>query len=514
MKKQKGIADNYKPKTCIYKHREWRGLKDTLYDFGQWLKLWGILIGWVLSHPIQNVKALFRYRWMYTYLTVAAFFDRLMSHMKGAALRAARNNMNTLAKIVTQHLTVLFSADEHLHPHSKKAKEKSDHIILIDELLPGIFGAGFKGYHTILYQVAPMYLPSLINQHAPVHYISQTESYGLPADVCPLPSFEAGVAIEDDYCKVGKCFVSCNMPCDGSIMTTTIQDRRHGLPTIPLNVPLRWKREEVMDYAVKEYKSVIKFIEEQTGEKYDYDALREACEIWNEQTRCKMEKWELNKTDIPPHTGSTAWLYRIFEYQFACGNAVALKNDKKVNAILRKQVAEGKFPKTVRHRAVIWNTPCNNYANFNEWLLDCWGIDSVCEMIDFQGSEIIDTSTPETLLYGIAKMAQGSTMRVHTKGGYEVILDDLWVKMEEFNADMVIMFDQISCKGVGAISGLFEEEATRRNVKFVWVKQDLMDPTSISRRDMRDNINAYMKTVMREEPLDESLVEFDDSESW
>ena len=79
---------------------------------------------------------------------------------------------------------------------------------------------------------------------------------------------------------------------------------------------------------------------------------------------------------------------------------------------------------------------------------------------------------------------------------------------------MVIMFDQISCKGVGAISGLFEEEATRRNVKFVWVKQDLMDPTSISRRDMRDNINAYMKTVMREEPLDESLLEFDDSECW
>ena len=93
-------------------------------------------------------------------------------------------------------------------------------------------------------------------------------------------------------------------------------------------------------------------------------------------------------------------------------------------------------------------------------------------------------------------------------------MDDLWVKMEEFNADMVIMFEQISCKGVAAISGLFEEQAMKRNVKFVWVKQDLMDPTSISRRDMRDDINKFMKTVMREEPLDESLVDFDDSESW
>ena len=63
--KKKGIADNYQPKTGLYKHREWRGFKDTMYDFGQWLKLWGILLAWVLKHPIQNIKALFRYRWMY-----------------------------------------------------------------------------------------------------------------------------------------------------------------------------------------------------------------------------------------------------------------------------------------------------------------------------------------------------------------------------------------------------------------------------------------------------------------
>ena len=28
-----------KEKTGIARHRRWRGLKDTLYDYGQWLKL-------------------------------------------------------------------------------------------------------------------------------------------------------------------------------------------------------------------------------------------------------------------------------------------------------------------------------------------------------------------------------------------------------------------------------------------------------------------------------------------
>jgi len=505
----------YKDKTAILKHRQWRGLKDTWYDYTQWCKLWGILLKWAVSHPVQNVKAIFRYRWMYVYLTVPAFYDRIMSNMNGAALRAARNNMNTLAVVVTQLLTDLFNADMHLHPNSKKAEELGKKIILMDELIPQLFAAGFPEYKRVLHQMAPSYLPGIINQNFPVYYIGASENYGLPADVCPLPAVEAGLAIEDDYPLIkAPCFISCNMPCDGSIMTTPIQDRRFNLPTYPLNIPLRWKRENSQEYAVEEYKACIKFIEEQTGAKYDWDALREACELWNKQTRLKQEKWELNMTEISPHTGSTAWLYRIFEYQAACGTEIGLKNDQKVNAIIRKQVEESKFPKTVRHRAVIWNTPANMYANFDNWILDCWGIDSVAEMIDFQGSEIIDTSTNESMLAGIAKMGQGATMRVHTKGGYHVILDDLWLKMEQFNADMVIMFDQISCKGVGAMNGLFEEEARRRGVKFVWVPQDLLDPTTISRRDMRDHVNKFMETVMNEEPLDPTLVDFDDSQSW
>ena len=90
----KSAADNYNEKTAIYKHREWRGWKDTCFDFGQWCVLWGILIKWVFSHLLQNIKAIFRYRWMFSYLTVPSFFDRLCSGQRGACLRAARYNLN------------------------------------------------------------------------------------------------------------------------------------------------------------------------------------------------------------------------------------------------------------------------------------------------------------------------------------------------------------------------------------------------------------------------------------
>ena len=222
----------------------------------------------------------------------------------------------------------------------------------------------------------------------------------------------------------------------------------------------------------------------------------------------------MNRTDIPPQTGSSTWLYRIFEHQSVCGNPIALANDQKVNKYLRRQVAAGKCPKTIKHRAIIWNTPANNYPNFNNWLLECWGIDSVVEMIDIHGTDLIDTSSHEGILRGLADHYQTATMRAHTKGGSDVMLNDLWEKYEEFNCDMIIMFDQVSCKGVGAINGLFEEGALKRGLPMVRVRQDLMEPTSITRREMRNDVNVFMQNVMNEEPLDPSLVDFDDDQSW
>ena len=42
----------------------------------------------------------------------------------------------------------------------------------------------------------------------------------------------------------------------------------------------------------------------------------------------------------------------------------------------------------------------------------------------------------------------------------------------------------------------------------------LPDKRTVSREEIRQIINDYMFTVMQEEPLDPSLLEFDDSESW
>ena len=67
---------------------------------------------------------------------------------------------------------------------------------------------------------------------------------------------------------------------------------------------------------------------------------------------------------------------------------------------------------------------------------------------------------------------------------------------------------------MSGLQGLFDEQAREKGVHLIWVEHDLMDPRTVSRRDMRSKVNNYMVNVFQEEPLDPSLVEFEDDVTW
>ena len=139
-------------------------------------------------------------------------------------------------------------------------------------------------------------------------------------------------------------------------------------------------------------------------------------------------------------------------------------------------------------------------------------------MLSMVSTRVIrEEDTPEnreTAYYDMAWLTENMIMRNRTHGGYKVLLDELWETVEMFNADMVILWEHMSCKALDGMHGLFEERAREKNIPLIWVVHDLFDPRIVSRQGVRDQINSYMRTVMREEPLDPSLEVLHDEESW
>ncbi|MEG1268410.1 MAG: 2-hydroxyacyl-CoA dehydratase family protein [Oscillospiraceae bacterium] len=510
-KKQKGIGNLYTGKMAL-KHREWRGFKDTMYDFGQWLVTWKDLIYFVLRAPVKITKGIFRYRWMASYLTTPAFIDRHTLGQRGTQLRITHMHFGTIIKASTDTIATTFKADAYL----KGNKKLSDRIVLFDEMMMIHIIAGFPNLIGIPYQMIPVFECSVMDQQSMIPYLDTVESYGLPADTCPLPSCEAGCAIEDDYPKMGKCFIASTMPCDGSVMSTSFQDRRLKLPTYPLALPVRYDEPEVEECAVEDIENCIKFIEDQTGEKFNWDAFFEKMRRFNEETKYEMEKWEVNKTPYPQITGASMALYRMYTYQMNAGiDPYFLNVDKKVNKLMMKGYEnKEKCSHELRHRAIIWSCPAHYYSNFATWAENCWGINVLVDMESLNAVRPFNLESEDAALKDLAHYYERMIMRKHTNGGHLNVLEELWRVCEEFNADFVIMYQHIACKTMAGLNGLFEEQAREHGIHLIWVEHDLMDPRTVSRREMRGKISKYMQAVMREEPIDPTLVDFEDEKAW
>ena len=98
-------------------------------------------------------------------------------------------------------------------------------------------------------------------------------------------------------------------------------------------------------------------------------------------------------------------------------------------------------------------------------------------------------------------------------GGWDNV-NSVWEWATNFNCDMVLMNDNVACKGMNGVHAMMEEQARDLGFYFIFVEHDLEDCRTISRRDMRNIVNNYMSVVVGEEPLDPTLVDFDDSEAW
>ena len=124
--------------------------------------------------------------------------------------------------------------------------------------------------------------------------------------------------------------------------------------------------------------------------------------------------------------------------------------------------------------------------DFLVWLLNCWGIVPLTDMLSMDNTKMIaEEDTPENreqAIYDIAMLTEKMIMRNRTHGGYKVLLDDLWEFVNEFNADMVILWEHMSCKALDGMHGLFEERARELGIHLVWVSHDLFDPRVVNRQ--------------------------------
>lgn len=495
--------------------REWRGREDTWYDYKCWVKNWKALFKF-LAKP-QNLKAFVRYRWMLEYFSTPDFVDRCTQGLRGRQLRMAHEEFDFIVEQITKSMTIMFKGDRNLGGDEEFTKK----LVAMDENMMEQLLFGFPNLISVCPQVYGVFALAAVSRESCVHYIDLAEQFGITSDVCTMPKAELGLCIDDDIPDIGTVMIHANTTCDSSLMGNGIEDWRYQKPSFAIACAERLVDGDTLEYTAGEIRNAIKFVEEHTGEKWDWDAYFHHMHYFNNLTRNYLEILDINKTDYPQIAENNYNLYRDLYYtQMFCTDPEAYwEVEQRLQALMREGF-ELREPVCVepRHRALIWGVQAEFYTSFPNWLLSCWGIVGITHMLNLTSTEIYaETDTPENreqAIYDLADLHMKMIMRNRTEGGFTLGVDDVWRFCEEFRLDMIVMVEQMACKSVTTWHGIYEEEAARRGIHVIWVPHALLDPRKASRQSMRDEVNRYMRTVMGEEPIDPTLEVIEDDNAW
>lgn len=490
--------------------REWRGIKDTAYDFYEWARMWGMLLMTFSKDLVPALNATLYYRWMVSYFCCHSFMDKNIMGLRGSNLRMSHLLIYDVFRYVAENLVLSAKCDK----KNGNCEALNQRTVLFDEMTMGQIMAGFPDLYGFPHQLLAVFLVSEIDQLTCVPYIDAVESFGLPADCCPVPSSECGALVTDALPHMGSCFLSSSMPCDGSTMASSYYSRRFpNVPVFHLCFPVRYMDEETVQMGAEDIKACIKFIEQKTGAKWNWDAYFTQIKRFNKETEYELQKWEVNKSAYPQLLGPCYELFRKWNYEMDGGaDPRTIKTFEKVNDLLMKAYAnkEEPWPGKMKYRAIVWSCPAHYYANFSNWAANCWGINVLVEMESLNFTKPLETEDKEEAMRDLARLYERMVMRRHTNGGYQNVVDELWRQCEDWNAKLIIMYQNVACKNMATVQGILDDQGRERGYDLIWVEHDLMDPRTVSRRTMRDKVNEYMRTVMKAEPVDPSLVEFED----
>ena len=225
---EKHLGTLYRKGDMVTVRREWRGVADTAYDFKEWLRTWGMLLGTFSKDLVPALNMTFYYRWMISYVCCVSFMDKNTMGQRSNALKMSHLLIYDIFRYVAENLVFLAKCDK----KNGNSAELNKKVVLFDEMTMGQIMAGFPDLLGIPYQLMPVFLVSEIDQLTCVPYIDAVESFGLPADTCPVPSSECGALVIDALPHMGNCFISSSMPCDGSTMASSYMARR--FPDLPV----------------------------------------------------------------------------------------------------------------------------------------------------------------------------------------------------------------------------------------------------------------------------------------
>jgi len=326
-------------------------------------------------------------------------------------------------------------------------------------------------------------------------FIDNAQSAGIPADCCSADKIAIG-AIHQGLYPEPACTVGINTPCDAQVLSTQVMHELSGAPFFAIDVPY-YHNDDSIRHVAAQLSELIPFLEEHTGRRLDYDRLREVCTLSNRTTESIWEWLEWRKQVPLTQTSKVAALTLVMQILFT-----GSREGVDISAALAREAQERCERKErffeERVRAIWYQDAVWTDMQIYDWFERELGLTIPVDIFGYYANEgLIDTATPETMLYGLArKLVACHPMSRQFRSDMDVYIHDFMNMMEGWKADCCIFAGHIACKHAWGGIGLFKEACRRADVPLLVFEFDMFDPRITPYDDIYFEVERFVNEIV------------------
>jgi benzoyl-CoA reductase/2-hydroxyglutaryl-CoA dehydratase subunit BcrC/BadD/HgdB len=380
-----------------------------------------------------------------------------------------------------------------------RAIDKGKKIVYGNFAVPGTLMRGFDTNEVFWYQLEALpVIQSLVGEPGVwnAKLADAAEATGMASDICSVDRIAHGSFIEEIIPKPDVGFY-LTTPCDSQTCLVNNMVEKTKKPTIVLDMPYKTEKEDIR-YVARQFREVIRFLEDTLNVRYDFDRLLLACEIYNEMMIMVGDWADLRRIKPAAQPCETLSIMAAVVTVFS-GHNSGVEYARETLAEIKEFHSKGiRAVDGEEIRAIWYGTPFWTDLNFYNWLeMECKVTVPMDMFGFFTASNLIDTSNEENMLEGIAYNAlRNFPMTRQLLGSVENYISDYRTLCNLYEADFGVIPGHLGCAHGWGASGLIREESDRMGLPLLAFEFDMLDPRITPRDDVEVLIKNFVEDIV------------------
>jgi len=329
-------------------------------------------------------------------------------------------------------------------------------------------------------------------------YYDMALGLGLPDHICSANAVEVGSMLGCDDFRPQAIVSAAAGSCDINCKTHELVSNYHDIPLFILEKPVD-ETERGREQYQKNFNTLVRNLEEFLGEELTEDKLRATCEKVNAANLLLMELWDLHKA-VPDPVPNLFSLYTYGTRFSMWGTDPAIECMRTLVDVSKRRLEAGEYPaeREVARCLLTYTSYYFDLAGLFNWMEER-GYTYLGDGLDFLFPEIIDTTSRESMLEGLAVEARNMPMTRQVGGNSMSMcwLEDALFAARDLKADCAIYSGHHSCKQTWSVSSILRAELMNRaNVPMLSLQGDSWLKRTTPMSVIQDEIEEFIKNVV------------------